>query len=174
MIDIQPTIDMQSYSFFSDASKRVFRNLPFGHSEEISKSSFWMLEKNNFLMHIGCGEYQSRAPRVPMHLQFRAAPFGIFGDEIMKHNDKVINEAVQNMIGAIRRIPNHDNAHAYQISVRYYNTYGARLEVFPSEFYTWWGEYDLDDFRCLAIAFDWHMAVHVINSTPVIVMNYHI
>lgn len=132
-----------------------------------------MLEKNNFLMHIGCGEYQSCAPRVLLVVLFRAAPFGIFGDEIMKHNDLVINEAMQQMINAIRRIPNIDNAHAYQINVRYCSSYSARLEVFPSEFYPWWGEYDLDDFRCLAIAFDWHMAVHVINSTPVIVMSFH-
>lgn len=133
-----------------------------------------MLEKNNFLMHIGCGEYQSRAPRVPKHLLIKAAPFGIFGDDVMKHNEKVVNEAMQQMVAAIRRIPNTDNTNAYQISVRYCNSYVARLEIFPSEFYSWWGEYDLDDFRCLAIAFHWNMAVHVINSAPVIVMSFHI
>ena len=133
-----------------------------------------MLEKNNFLMHIGCGEYQSRAPRVPMHLLIKAAPFGIFGDENMKKNEKLVNEAVQQMIGVIRRIPNVDNAHAYQICVRYRTGYAARMEIFPSEFYPWWGEYDLDDFRCLVKAFNWSMSVQVVNSTPVIVMTYHL
>ena len=174
MIDIQPTIDMQSYSFFSDASKRVFRNLPFGHSEEISKSSFWMLEKNNFLMHIGCGEYQSRAPRVPMHLQIKAAPFGIFGDMIMKHNEKVVNEAMQQLFAFIRLIPAYNNEYCYAISVQYQNGYGAHVDVYPSERWPWFGMSDCDYFRCFCNCTNWNCCIESKHGVPILSLHFHI
>ena len=74
---------------------------------------------------------------------------------------------MRQLIECIRRIPCYTNEHCYQLSIQRCDKYGFHLFVFPSERWQWWGESDLDYFRCYAIALKINFVVRVVNGMPV-------
>lgn len=125
-------------------------------------------------MHIGWGDYLSRARRVFWRLLIRAAPFSIFGDIEMKKEEIRTRREVKRLIEYIRNYSCFRNENHLQISVGYCNKYGASVQVYPSEFYPWFGVYELDYFRAWSIVADWSFIIESRNGVPVLDFHLHI
>lgn len=125
-------------------------------------------------MHIGWGDYLSRARRDFWRLLIRAAPFSIFGDKEMKQTEIQVRKEVKRMIAYIRNYNCHLNENNLQIQVNHCGRYGATIEVYPSQYYPWFGYMILDYFRAWSIVTDWTFVVQSKNGVAVITLYYYI
>lgn len=164
---------MRRYFIYSGWVKRVFIFLPYGHSEEKNKSSFCPFEYMISLMHIGWGDYLSRARRDFWRLLIRAAPVSIYGDIDMKQAEIKVQKEVKRMIAYIRNYNGNLNEHHLQISVIHCGKYGATIRVYPSQHYPWFGTYVLDYFRAWSIVTDWTFIVESKNGVAVLTLYYN-
>lgn len=126
------------------------------------------------LMHIGWGDYLSRARRDFWRLLIRAAPFSIFGDIDMKQAEIKVRKEVKRLITYIRNYNCFLNEYHLQISKGYCSQYGACVRVYPSERYPWFGAAQLDYFRAWSIVTDWSYIVESQNGVAVLTFYYHI
>ena len=126
------------------------------------------------LMHIGWGDYLSRACRDFWRLLIRAAPFSIFGDIEMKKAEIESRNEVKRLIAYIRDFNCYLNENHFQISVRNYGQYGACIQVYPSEFYPWFNASTIDYFRAWTMVTKWSFIVESKNGAVVLTFYYHI
>ena len=126
------------------------------------------------LMHIGWGDYLSRACRDFWRLLIRAAPFSIFGDIDMKQAEVKVKKAVKQLIAYIRNYNSYFNENRFLISVCNCSQYGACIQVYPSEFYPWFNADTIDYFRAWTMVTKWSCIVESKNGAVVLTFYYHI
>ena len=119
------------------------------------------------LMHIGWGDYLSRACRDFWRLLIRAAPFSIFGDIEMKRTLKQSQEELKEFMAFIRRLPSYVNENTWQISVQRCSQWGVYVRIYPSGYYPWWDERDMNYFQSWAQCHEWNVIIRCHEGVPV-------